>query len=67
MSVIPDIPRIKAHWERKSDTLPYLVVPMSDHTVVKYVPEITQPKPVLAEKLDKFTELCVGYERKQKK
>ena len=67
MSVLPDIQRIKAHWKRRTDTLPYLMVPMSDNTVVKYVPEITQPKPVLADKLDRFTKLCIGYERKENK
>lgn len=66
-SVIPDIPKIKAHWKRRSDTLPYLMVPMSDNSVVRYVPDVQQPRPVLAKQLDEFTKLCIGYERKQTK
>ena len=29
------------------------------------LPEIRQPKPYFKESLDKFTDLCVGYERKE--
>jgi len=66
--ILPNLPKIKAHWERRTSNIPdYLMVPMSDDTVVRYVPEITQPKPVLSDKLDKFTDLCVGYERKEAK
>jgi len=62
--ILPDMAKAKAHWERRSSEIPdYLMVPMSDRTVVKYVPEIKQPKPVLKGKLDKFTQICVGYER----
>ena len=63
--VIPDIPKIKAHWERRSDPVPYLMVPMSDGSTIRYNPEIRQPKPYFKESLDKFTDLCVGYERKE--
>ncbi|MBP0986457.1 MAG: hypothetical protein J6P39_05560 [Oscillospiraceae bacterium] len=64
--VIPDIPKIKAHWERRMSDIPdYLMVPMSDQRKVRYVPEIQQPKPFFREALDKFTGLCVGYERKE--
>lgn len=66
-SVIPDIPKIKAHWKRRSDPLPYLMVPMSDSSVIRYVPDVRQPRPVLAKQLDEFTKLCIGYERKQTK
>ena len=64
--ILPNLPKIKAHWERRTSDIPdYLVVPMSDDTVVRYVPEVAQPKPVLADELNKFTELCIGYERKE--
>lgn len=63
--IIPDIPKIRAHWERRSDPVPYLMVPMSDRSVIRYVPDIRQPKPVLKKGLDKFTEICNGYERKE--
>lgn len=65
--VIPNIPHIKAHWERRMSDIPdYLMVPMSDQRKVRYIPEIQQPRPVLKEKLDHFSELCIGYERKEK-
>ena len=65
--VIADTQKITQHWERRSDELPYLMVRMSDGKTIRYNPEILQPKPVLADKLEKFTDLCIGYERKQKK
>lgn len=63
--VIADTRNAKQHWERRSDPMPYLMVPMSDNTVVRYIPEIQQPRPVLKDKLDHFSELCIGYERKE--
>ena len=65
-AIIPDIPNIKAHWDHPGvDPVPYLMVPMSDRSVIRYVPDIRQPKPVLKKGLDKFTEICNGYERKE--
>ena len=64
--IIPDLGRIKAHWSHRSSEIPdYLMVPMSDGSVVRYNPEVVQPKPYFKESLDKFTDLCVGYERKE--
>ena len=63
--VIADTRNAKQHWERRSDPLPYLLIPMSDNTVVRYNPKIRQPRPYLKEALDHFTDLCVGYERKK--
>ena len=64
--VIPDMARAKAHWTKRSSEIPdYLMVPMSDGSTVRYNPEIRQPKPYFKESLDKFTDLCVGYERKE--
>lgn len=64
--IIPDIPQIKAHWDKRSSDIPdYLMVPMSDKTKVRYVPDIQQPKPQFKSRLDHFSELCVGYERKE--
>lgn len=64
--IIPDIPQIRAHWERRASDIPdYLMVPMSDKSKVRYIPEVRQPRPVLKEKLDQFSELCIGYERKE--
>ena len=65
-AIIPDIPNIKAHWDHPGvDPVPYLMVPMSDGSTIRYNPEIRQPKPYFKESLDKFTDLCVGYERKE--
>ena len=64
-SVIADTRNAKQHWEHRSDPLPYLMVPMSDNTVIRYNPEIKQPRPFFKEALDKFTDLCIGYERKE--
>ena len=63
--VIADTGRARQHWERRSNPVPYLMVPMSDGSTVRYNPEIEQPAPVLREQLDKFTKMCIGYERKE--
>ena len=63
--VLADTRNAKQHWERRSDKLPYLMIPMSNGDTVRYNPEIRQPAPFLKDKLDKFTDLCIGYERKE--
>lgn len=65
--VIADTRNAKQHWEHRRDTLPYLIIPMSDGSTVRYNPEIVQPAPVLREQLDKFTDMCIGYERNEDK
>ena len=55
--------KAKAHWERRSSEIPdYLMVPMSDQTVVKYVPEIIQPRYVKAmnENMKNLKEMAGG-------
>ena len=59
--ILADTGRAKQHWERRCDPIPYLMVPMSNGDVIRYNPEIKQPKPFLKSKLDKFTQICVGY------
>ena len=62
--IVPDIPKIRAHWTRRTSDIPdYLMVPMSDQRKVKYVPEIIQPRPFFRDKLNKFSNLCIGYKR----
>ena len=64
--IIPNLPKIKAHWDRRTSAVPdYLMVPMSDNSVVRYEPVITHPKPFLADHLEKFSNTCKGYERKE--
>ena len=58
--IIPNIPKIKAHWERRTDDIPtYLEVPMSDGRTVKYIPEIVQPGFVAA--MENIKNMTVGY------
>ena len=63
--VLADTRNAKQHWERRTDQLPFLMIPMSNGDTVRYNPEILQPRPFFKEALDKFTDLCVGYERKE--
>lgn len=47
--ILPDIPRIRARWTRRSSVIPnYLEVPMSDGSVVLYYPESKQSGFVLS-------------------
>ena len=41
--IIADTRSASQHWERRCDKLPYLMVPMSDGTVVRYNAEVAQP------------------------
>ena len=42
--ILPDLPKAKAHWVHRSSEIPdYLMVPMSDGSVVRYNPEVQQP------------------------
>ena len=44
--IIPDIPRIKAHWDT-SNPVPYLRVPCSDRQVRTFVELVNQPAPYI--------------------
>lgn len=41
--IIADTRNISQHWERRCDPVPYLLVPMSDGTVMRYNAEIQHP------------------------
>lgn len=42
--ILPDLAKAKAHWVHRSSDIPdYIMVPMSDGTVVRFNPEIPQP------------------------
>lgn len=61
--LLPDLPRAKAHWtHRASDVPDFIMVPMSDGTVVRFVPEIVQPGFVRAMK--NLENITVGYQWK---
>jgi hypothetical protein len=63
--VIPDIPKIKAHWERRGDAMPYLMVPMSNGEIVRFNAEIPQPSFYDAmQNVRNMKEMCIGYERR---
>ena len=60
----PDMTRAKAHWTHRSSEVPdYIMVPMSDGTVVMYVPQVTQPGFVKA--MENIKNMVVGYETKK--
>lgn len=63
-AIIPDIPNIKAHWDHPGvDPVPYLMVPMSNRSVIRYNPEI--PHPGAAKALDnirRLSEMRNGYQ-----
>lgn len=62
--VIADTRNAKQHWERRCDPLPYLMVPMSDGSVVRYNAEV--PQPGLQKAIQNIRNMKTGYERKEK-
>ena len=61
--ILADTRNAKQHWERRSDPLPYLVVPMSDGSVIRYVPEV--PQPGFQKAMENIKNMKIGYERKE--
>lgn len=59
--IIPDIPNIRAHWERRANPVPYLMVPMSDGTVLRFNPEV--PQPAFQRAMEGIRNMMIGYER----
>ena len=62
--IIADTGRAVQHWERRSNPLPYLMVPMSDGSVVRYNAEV--PQPGLQKAIQNIRNMKTGYERKDK-
>jgi len=62
-AIIPDIPNIKAHWDHPGvDPVPYLMVPMSDRSVIRYNPEIEHPKLTkIMEGMRNISAMAQGY------
>lgn len=62
-AIIPDIPNIKAHWDHPGiDPVPYLMVPMSDRSVIRYNPEIPHPGAAKAlENIRRLSGMRNGY------
>lgn len=63
--IIADTNNAKQHWERRCDPLPYLMVPMSDGSVIRYNAEV--PQPGLQKAIQNIRNMKTGYERKDKK
>ena len=63
-AIIPDIPNIKAHWDHPGvDPVPYLMVPMSDRSVIRYNPEIPHPGAANAlGNIRRLSEMRNGYQ-----
>ena len=61
--ILADTGKAKQHWERRSDQLPYLMVPMSDGSVVRYNAEI--PQPAFQKAIQNVRNMKTGYERKE--
>ena len=62
--IIADTNNAKQHWERRCNPLPYLMVPMSDGSVVRYNAEV--PQPGLQKAIQNIRNMKTGYERKDK-
>ena len=60
--ILADTGKARQHWERRSDPLPYLMVPMSDGSTIRYNPEIEHPGFVKA--MDNIKNLKIGYQWK---
>ena len=63
--ILADTDKARQHWERRCDELPYLLVPMSDGSIVRYNPEI--PQPGFTRAIENIQNMKIGYERKGKK
>lgn len=57
--IIPDIPKIRAHWERRCDPIPFLMVPMSDGSVIRFNAEIKHPGYVKS--IESINSMKTGY------
>lgn len=60
--IIADTRNAHQHWERRSDPIPYLLVPMSDGSTIRYNAEI--PQPGFQKAMENIKNMIVEYERK---
>lgn len=63
--IIADTRNAKQHWERRCEPLPYLLVPMSDGSIIRYNPET--PQPAFQKAMENIRNMKTGYERKENK
>lgn len=62
IKVIADTRNARQHWERRCDPIPYLLVPMSDGSTLRYNAEI--PQPAFQKAIQNVKNMKKGYERK---
>ena len=63
--ILADTRNAKQHWERRSDPLPYLMVPMSDGSVIRYNPDI--PHPGFVKAIQNIENMMTGYPPEREK
>lgn len=61
IKVIADTRNARQHWERRCDPIPYLLVPMSDGSTLRYNAEI--PQPAFQKAIQNVKNMKKGYER----
>lgn len=65
IQVLP-LPKVFPIWDHRHSMYPETIrVSFSNGKTVLYRIDIEQPAPQLKDALDDFTELCIGYERKE--
>ena len=62
IKIIADTRNARQHWERRCDPIPYLLVPMSDGSTIRYNAEI--PQPAFQKAIQNVKNMKKGYERK---
>lgn len=62
IKIIADTRNARQHWERRCDPIPYLLVPMSDGSTIRYNAEI--PQPAFQKAMENVKNMKKGYERK---
>ena len=61
--IIADTRNAKQHWERRGNPIPYLMVPMSDGSTIRFNAEI--PQPAFQKAMNNIKNMKIGYERKE--
>lgn len=64
IKIIADTRNARQHWERRCDPIPYLLVPMSDGSTIRYNAEI--PQPAFQKAIQNVKNMKKGYERTDK-
>lgn len=57
--IIADTRNAKQHWERRGNPIPYLMVPMSDGSTIRFNAEI--PQPAFQKAIQNIRNMGTGY------